>query len=208
VAQTDRVLHETEEAVVEQGGSEVRQRLLASATELFYAEGLRATSVDRVVEHASTTKVSFYRHFRSKDHLVVEYLRLLAEGEQGGMRAAIDGAGSRPGHALELLAVHLEAASRSAGFRGCPFINAAAEYPDAGSVVRRTIHEHRERCRRLFEEMIEPLGLADPEGVAADLMLLRDGVMVNGYLDSRGELAASFLRGSRALTASSAAGHH
>lgn len=194
--------------MVERGGSEVRQRLLLAATELFYAEGLRATGVERVVEHASTTKVSFYRHFTSKDHLVVEYLRVLAEGEQGGMRAAIDEAGARPDRALELLGAHLEAASRSAGFRGCPFINAAAEYPDSNSIVRQAIHEHRERCRRLFEEMIEPLGLADPEGVAADLMLLRDGVMVNGYLDSRGELAASFVRGSRALTTSgSGAGH-
>ncbi|RIX28563.1 TetR/AcrR family transcriptional regulator [Amnibacterium setariae] len=191
--------------MAERGASEVRRRLLAAATALFYAEGLRAVGVERIVEHARTTKVSFYRHFRSKDDLVVAYLRILAEAERAGMRMAIDAAGGDPHRALELLAEQLETAACATGFRGCAFINAAAEYPDAGSGVRRAVEEHRDRCRRLFEEMIGPLGLADPEGVAAALMLLRDGVMVSGYLDHRGALAASFLRSSRALTAAGAA---
>jgi hypothetical protein len=62
---------------------------------------------------------------------------------------------------------------------------------DADGIVRRTTYDHRERRRRLFEEMIESLGLADPRGFAADQILLRDGVMVVAHLDRRSELAES-----------------
>jgi AcrR family transcriptional regulator len=188
--------------MVEKAPSEMRQRLLAAATELFYAEGLRAVSVDRVVEHARTTKVTFYRHFKSKDDLVVAYLQNLAEQEQAGMRSVIAASDAQPARALGLLADQLGTAACATGFRGCPFINAAAEYPDPSSTVRRTIEAHRDRCRMLFEEMIAPLELDDQQGAAADLMLLRDGVMVGGYLDHRDTLATSFLRSSRAITGS------
>ncbi len=188
--------------MVEKVPNPMRQRLLVAATELFYAEGLRAVSVERVVERAQTTKVTFYRHFATKDDLVVAYLRGLADQEEGAMRAAITEAGAVPDRALELLAQQLASVACGAGFRGCPFINAAAEYPDAASAVRRTVDEHRDRCRAVLEEMVRPLDLADPRGAAADLMLLRDGVMVGGYLDHRDDLAESFLRSSRAVTAS------
>ena len=106
------------------GHPSTRDRILAAATELFYAQGIRATSADRIIEVVGTTKVTFYRHFRTKGDLVVAYLQLQAAAEREWMESARQ-AGD-PVASLRALATGIGAASCSPGFRGCPFINAAA----------------------------------------------------------------------------------
>lgn len=180
----------------------IRDRLVDAATELFYAEGLRAVSVDKVIERAGTTKVTFYRHFKSKDDLVVAHLERRAEQERDGILGAIAAAEGDPDRVFQLIAAQLGEFACLQGFRGCPFINAAAEYPDAASAVRLTVDAHRAWCKATFEQIVGPLGLPDAHAVADDLMLIRDGAMVAGYLDAADALAASFLRSARALTGS------
>jgi AcrR family transcriptional regulator len=180
----------------------MREVLVTAATELFYAEGLRAVSVDKVIEKAGTTKVTFYRHFKSKDDLVVAHLDVRAQQERDGILGAVAEAGGDPDRVFQLIAAQLGEFSCLQGFRGCPFINAAAEYPDPESAVRHTVDAHRAWCKNAFREIIEPLALPDPRGVADDLMLIRDGAMVAGYLDTPEDLEASFLRSARALTRS------
>jgi AcrR family transcriptional regulator len=177
----------------------VRARLVEAATELFYAQGLRAVSVDKVIERAGTTKVTFYRHFKSKDELVVEYLDGVSALEREGIGAAIAQGDGDVGAVLRLISETLGAMACRPGFRGCPFINAAAEHPDADSPVRRAVDAHRTWCRTTYEELAAPLDLADPAGAADDLMLLRDGAMVAGYLGRADTVAGSFLRSSRAV---------
>jgi hypothetical protein len=87
----------------------------------------------------------------------------------------------------------------SPGFRGCAFINAAAEYPDPDSPIRKVVDAHRDWYKATFESLVAPLGPADPAAVADDLMLLRDGAMVAGYLDRSAVVGASFLRSSQAV---------
>jgi AcrR family transcriptional regulator len=181
----------------------MRELLIGAATELFYAEGLRAVSVEKVIERAGTTKVTFYRHFKSKDDLVVAHLQRRAEQEREGIGAAIAAADGDADRVFQLIAEELGVLACGQGFRGCPFINAAAEYPDPASAVRKTVDEHRAWCKSTFENIVRPLGLDDPRGVADDLMLIRDGAMVAGYLDEPDAVAASFLRSARALTRTS-----
>ncbi|QIZ97772.1 TetR/AcrR family transcriptional regulator [Leifsonia sp. PS1209] len=185
--------------------SSMRERLIEAATELFYAEGLRAVSVDKVIERAGTTKVTFYRHFKSKDDLVVAHLQRRAQLERDGITGAIAAAGGSADRVFQLIAEQLGSMACEQGFRGCPFINAAAEYPDATSQVRIEVDTHRAWCKATFGEIVQPLGLSDPRGTADDLMLIRDGAMVAGYLDDADTLAASFIRSARALTGSGTA---
>lgn len=178
----------------------VRERLVEAATELFYAEGVRAVSVDKVIDRAGTTKVTFYRHFKSKDDLVLAHLERRARMEREGIGAAMAHAGGDTDKTFQLIAKHLGAMSCEPGFRGCPFINAAAEYPDPASAVRKTIRDHREWCRAAYTEIVRPLAPADSQAMAEDLMLLHGGAMVAGNLDADGDaLAASFLRSCRAV---------
>ena len=177
----------------------MRERLIEAASELFYAQGLRAVSVDKVIDRAGTTKVTFYRHFQSKDDLIVAYLESRAELERNGVDAAIAHGDGDVDVTLRLMAEHTGAAACSPGFRGCPFINAAAEYPDRDSAVRKVVDAHRDWWTSAFERLVAPLGLADPAAIADDLMLLRDGIMVAGYLGDPTKIAASFLRSCQAV---------
>lgn len=178
----------------------MRDALVTAATELFYAEGLRAVSVDKVIEKAGTTKVTFYRHFKSKEDLVVAYLEVRAQQERDGITQAMEAAGGDADRVFQLIAAQLGELACLQGFRGCPFINAAAEYPDPETPVRRLVDAHRAWCKDAFRAIAQPLGLRDSTGVADDLMLIRDGAMVAGYLDGTDALEESFLRSARALT--------
>ncbi|SEG95291.1 transcriptional regulator, TetR family [Actinacidiphila yanglinensis] len=177
----------------------VRERLIDAATELFYAHGLRAVSADKIIERVGTTKVTFYRHFRTKDDLVVAYLEGCATLERDGVGSVIAQAGGDVDTALRLISEAIGTLACSPGFRGCPFINAAAEYPDPAGSVRQVVEAHRAWYTKTFEQLIAPLGLPDQAAAAADLMVLRDGAMVAGYLGDPTAAAGSFLRGCRAL---------
>ena len=179
----------------------MRDRLIEAASGLFYAAGLRAVSVDKVIERAGTTKVTFYRHFKAKDDLVVAYLEASADRERQGVAAAFATSEGDVSLALARLGELIGASACRPGFRGCAFINAAAEYPDPASAPRQVVDAHRAWYRGAFEELVEPLGLPDPAAVAEDLLLVRDGAMVAGYLDDPARVAASFRRTSSALVA-------
>ena len=86
------------------------------------------------------------------------------------------------------------------GPRGCPFINAAAEYPGAGP-VRDLIGDHREWFRATLQQLAEGAGLVEPAEVAASLVLLRDAALVGGYLDGQDRGAPAFARTARGVIA-------
>ncbi|SNT10294.1 TetR/AcrR family transcriptional regulator [Rhodococcoides kyotonense] len=166
-----------------------RERILDAASEQFYAHGIRATSADRIIEQVGITKVTFYRHFRSKSDLVVAYLEQQAAGERDWMqsiRREDDPAGS-----LQALADGIGSASCRPGFRGCAFINAAAEFADPADPVRTAVETHRRWVLDHFAAIAHVAGVEDSGSAAQQLMMLRDGAMVSGYLGEASSVAAS-----------------
>ncbi|MEY9934076.1 AcrR family transcriptional regulator [Catenulispora sp. GP43] len=179
-----------------------RDRIIEAATGLFYAQGLRAISADKIIERTGITKVTFYRHFRTKDDLVVAYLEQRSEQERLDVAAILTQADGDPGQAIRLFAESVGAASCAPGFRGCPFINAAAEYADSDHPVRQTVAAHRNWFKTVLEEMITPLGLAEPASIADQLILIRDGAMVSGYLSDPTTVSQSLYRAAQAIISS------
>jgi AcrR family transcriptional regulator len=161
----------------------MRERILEAASELFYAEGFRAVSAEKIIARVGTTKVTFYRHFRSKDDLMVAYLERRAAEERTAIEELLALAVGDPQKALARAVDALMAAACQPGYRGCPFINAAAEYADPEHPVRLVVASHRRWQLRAFEQLLATLGIDDPAGAAGELMLLRDGAAVGGYLD-------------------------
>jgi AcrR family transcriptional regulator len=184
--------------------SPVRERLVEAASELFYAQGLRAVSADRIIERVGTTKVTFYRHFRTKDDLVVAYLEGRAAIEREGVGGAVARAGGDVETALRLISEGLGAVACSPGFRGCPFINAAAEYPDPEHPVHRAVLEHRQWLTGTVREAFRAAGHPDPDGAAHRFVMLRDGAMVAGYLDGGTTATTGLQRGLADLLAATA----
>ncbi|HEY5835703.1 TetR/AcrR family transcriptional regulator [Streptomyces sp.] len=168
---------------IERRRSLPRERLLRTAAELFYAEGIRAIGVDRLIAGAGVTKATFYRHFPTKDDLVVAYLRSRDSGVRGQVAEAAAAVAGDPRRILALLLDGLADEICGPGFRGCPFINAAAEYPDAAHPVRLLIDDHRAWFRTALAELAAGCGHPEPAKAAEALVLLRDGAMVGGYLD-------------------------
>ena len=179
--------------------SAARQRLLDAATDLFYNEGIHAVGVDRIIEVAGVTRATMYKQFAGKEGLVLAYL----ESEDRGLRALFAEAAQAsddPAELLDLVVAGIEHDIRERHTRGCPFINAAAEYPDAGP-VRELIADHREWFRGTLRQLAEAAHLRDPDGVAASLVLLRDAALVGGYLDGQDRVAPAFARTARELIA-------
>jgi AcrR family transcriptional regulator len=143
--------------------------------------------------------VTFYRHFQSKDDLVVAYLERRAALERDGISAAIALCEGDVDATFRFISEQTGIIACRPGFRGCPFINAAAEYPDPESPVRKTIDTHRGWYRSTFRELLSPLELPDVAAAVEGLMLVRDGAMVAGYLDDPDTLTNAFLRGCRAV---------
>jgi AcrR family transcriptional regulator len=163
--------------------SPVRERILAAADEQFYAEGIRAVSADRLIAAAGVSKVTFYRHFPSKDDLVVAYLEGRAAVERQVLEQFRDQAGDACG-TLMAIARGIADISCSPGFRGCPFINAAAEFADPAHPARKTIATHRAWFAAFVTDLLGEMAVDDRETVADELVMLRDGAMVGGYLGS------------------------
>ncbi|MFI9487541.1 TetR/AcrR family transcriptional regulator [Promicromonospora sp. NPDC052451] len=178
------------------GGSEARERLLRTASELFYAEGIHVVGVDRILAEAGVTRATFYRHFPGKEKLVEAYLGV----EDANLRGALEGARSVTDDPVELVGLIIQGIAEDVArhhTRGCPFINAAAEYPDPDSGVRRAVDQHRAWFRGVLEEALTASGVKDPVTAAGQLVLLRDAALVGGYLDGWDTVRVAFVDAAR-----------
>ncbi|WP_084101306.1 TetR/AcrR family transcriptional regulator [Demequina sp. NBRC 110051] len=162
-----------------------REDILAAASDLFTAHGIRAVSADRILADAGVSKVTFYRHFPSKDALVVAYLEAELERVQGLGHSA-------NGEPRAIAAIFENEMCRP-GFRGCPFINAAAEYPDPDHPVREVVVRFRDWMIDAIAAWARDRGAASPEDVARQVMMLRDGALVDGYVTGNPRRAADEL---------------
>jgi AcrR family transcriptional regulator len=154
-------------------------KILDVADQLFYAEGIHTVGIDRIIATAHVTKATFYKHYRSKDLLIVAYVRRRDES----VRTFIAGERERladPRAVLRSLVDSIGREARREHFHGCPFINAAAQFGDAEHPVRRAVAEHRAWYRSTLADLIAEAGHPRPEDAADDLLLARDGALSGG----------------------------
>src|SRR4029079_6900968 len=107
--------------------SKARQRILETAERLFYQEGVRAVGIDRIIAEARVAKMSLYKHFPSKDDLILEVLKYREEIVLGFFRSAMERHVKKAKNPLRAFFAALKDFFESPGFRGCPFQNAAVE---------------------------------------------------------------------------------
>lgn len=162
------------------GASAARRRLLDTATRLFYTEGIRAVGIDRIIAEAGVAKATFYNHFPSKDDLVLAYIE---EQDRLG-RDAVSALPEQPPRAMIAAVMgRVSEAVVAGGWRGCPFLNAAAEYPDPTSPVRQAIDARRSWHHGVLRELLEADGDPAPSVTASLLVALSDGLLEAAYLD-------------------------
>jgi AcrR family transcriptional regulator len=174
--------------------SEARSRLLETATRLFYAEGIHSVGIDRIVAEAKVTRATLYRHFPGKEDLVVAYLQAIHEVERDQFGKAL-GSGRPAADILRAIAKSIADGIQSAGFRGCAFLNAVAEYPDREHPVHKTVLAHREWFLRTITDLLAQVGETPPEPAGRHFVMLRDGAMAEGCLSDPVEVCDTFLQG-------------
>ena len=158
-----------------------RDRLLAAADDLFYAEGVHVVGVNRIVERAGVTKASLYNIFGSKDELVRAYLERHFRVRQRRI-AQILASHTAPRERLLAVFAEVEGFLAGSAFRGCRFIAAAAESQpgEAGAIVA---EEYRAWLWSVFTDLAEAVGARDPKQVGRQLFLLYDGAAVAARMD-------------------------
>ena len=180
------------------GEASARERILATASELFYREGIRAIGVDTVVERSGVSKTSLYRQFESKEALIAAvaaeqdrsfwaWWDRMEEQHADDPRALLD----------SLLSGIAERIGRPA-YRGCPFLNLATEFPDHSHPGRVIARGNKEEMRARLATIVARLGAADPNRVASQLALIINGAYATGLIaepaDLRGDLVYAALK--------------
>jgi AcrR family transcriptional regulator len=177
--------------------SEARERLLSTASQLFYSEGITSVGVDRIVAEGHTTLATFYRHFPSKQDLVINYLEAVHDAIAEEIAAATTQV--QGPEDVRALGEQVVSELGQKGFRGCAFINAASEYEDPDSPVRQVIASHRHWYYHAVRRAFDNAGHSHPGNAARHFLMLRDGAMTGGSLDSSVTAKRTFTRGVEGL---------
>jgi AcrR family transcriptional regulator len=165
------------------GKPRVRDRIFATASDLFYRHGIRAVGVDAIAQEAGTNKMSFYRSFPSKDDLVAEYLRRQqAEYFEWWDAAVAPHAGDARRQIEALFDAYLDLARFKAKAdsgcktsRGCALGNAAVEITEGNELLGGIVHAYKAEIRRRLRKLARDAGAREPEALGDALMLLMEG---------------------------------
>jgi AcrR family transcriptional regulator len=191
------------EASGSHSGADVRDKILATASDLFYQRGVRAVGVDLVVEKAGVAKTSLYRLFGSKDDLVLAFLQ---RRDQQFWKRWDEIAGQHSDDARAELNGQLDWIGQRVGephYRGCPQLNIAAEYPETEHPARKFAKEHKRELRRRLKVIAQRLKCPNPDELAGQLAVLINGAIVSTPIYEPGEATALLRRAADALISAS-----
>jgi AcrR family transcriptional regulator len=156
-------------------GKLARDRVFAVAADLFYRKGIHAVGVEEIVREAGVAKISLYRNFASKDELVVAYLEDRSNVFLRDWDETFDRYRDRPREQLRAVMTYIAERTTRDGYRGCPFINFCAEFPDASHPGRRVAQTTKKALRDRFLRLAEALRAPEPQRLADGFLLLMEG---------------------------------
>jgi AcrR family transcriptional regulator len=175
-----------------------RERILDTASELFYRDGYHAVGIDTIVAASGVAKMTLYRHFPSKDDLIAAYL----ERSNAEFMAWLEGAIAGVDEPRAKLVAAFDAVGKlatSARCLGCTFQGAASEFPEMAHPGHRVALAHKRALLERFAGLAREAGLGDPTRLAAQLLLLMDGAWVAARMFGPQNHAASVAEAARAL---------
>ncbi|MCA9040020.1 MAG: TetR/AcrR family transcriptional regulator [Planctomycetaceae bacterium] len=169
--------------------SSARQRIIETAEELFYAEGVRAVGIDRIIAEAKVAKMTLYNHFASKDELILAVLKYREEEFDDFLDATMNEFQAKGESRLEALFSALKTWFESPNFRGCSFINAKVELADPEHPASVFCSHHKRQFQKLIREIVASNGTPQSESVAAAIGLLVEGAIIMAVMQQSAEPA-------------------
>ena len=147
-----------------------RTRILEAAGRLFYTDGVRATGTEKIMAESGVAKATFYRHFDSKDNLVLAYL----EDRERQLWEYLNT--PQPPSDIFAALERLERSMNAPGVIGCPFLRVASEFPDTAHPLHQRVIAQKDRMLALFSALLKPLH-KDHKMIATQLLALVDGCL-------------------------------
>ena len=180
--------------------SKPRDRILEVASQLFYQHGIRAVGVDTIIAQADVAKMTFYKHFKSKDLLVLEFLKRRDEMWRAWFEAAVSRLAPDPKDRPLAIFDALEERFSQKDFRGCAFINTMVELADGDNIAHHEAAEHKLKVQKIVRSLLSEAGIKEPEALSKAFLLLMDGAIVTavrerkpGSAKAAKEIAATLL---------------
>lgn len=159
-----------------------RDELVQKALQVFYRNGFHATGMDMLVAETGISKTSMYKHFRTKEDLILAVLRLRDEHFRNWLYRRMEERADRPLDQLVAMFDALEEWFDEPGYKGCMFIKASAEYQEGGHPIHTQSADHKRLLERHVTHLAEAAGLNDPAAIARQLLLLKEGAIVTAHL--------------------------
>ncbi|WP_404786933.1 TetR/AcrR family transcriptional regulator [Altericista sp. CCNU0014] len=162
--------------------TDARDRILSTASTLFYQQGIRAVGVDTIIAQSEVAKTTFYRYFPAKDDLVVAYLEERNQKFWELFEITVSQFPDRPKQQLLAIFSWLDELLACADSQGCPFLAVASEFPEIDYPGHRVAIAHKTQLRDRLAALARSSGIAQAEALSAGLMLLVDGAFVQRRL--------------------------
>ena len=159
-----------------------RDELLHKALEVFYRNGFHATGMDCLVRETGVSKTSMYKHFRTKEDLILAVLRLRDELFRNWLYRRIEDLADTPRDQLIALFDVLAEWFDEPDYRSCMFIKASAEYQNTDHPIHKQSAEHKRILESYFTDLATKAGFSDPVELARQLLLLKEGAIVTAHL--------------------------
>ncbi|MBO0790505.1 MAG: TetR/AcrR family transcriptional regulator [Ktedonobacteraceae bacterium] len=176
-----------------------RQRILATATDLFSREGYRAVGTDTIIERSGVAKMTLYRHFSTKNELICAYIEQTIEDFWTWFKRVI---GEHPGSPREQLVAIFEMLATIVAdptFCGCSCLHAMVEFPQLDHPAHQVAFQHKQDVRTHFRHLADQAGAREPDLLADQLLLLMNGVLMQGRMQGPTDVASPVVQAARAL---------
>ena len=159
-----------------------RDELVQKALATFYQNGFNATGMDMLVKETGISKTSMYKHFRTKEDLILAVLRLRDENFRNWLYRRMEELANKPQDQLIAMFDALEEWFHEPGFKGCMFIKASSEYQDNSHPIHKQSADHKRMLESYVTELATKAGLTKPGELARQLLLLKEGAIVTAHL--------------------------
>ncbi len=159
-----------------------RDELVQKALQVFYQNGFQATGMDKLVAETGISKTSMYKHFRTKEDLILAVLRLRDEQFRNWLYRRMEELADSPKQQLVAMFDALEEWFGEPGYQGCMFIKASSEYQDASHPIHRQSADHKRLLEGHITELAEKAEIPNPSALARQLLILKEGAIVTAHL--------------------------
>jgi AcrR family transcriptional regulator len=159
-----------------------RDELVQKALKVFYTNGFHATGMDMIAAETGISKTSIYKHFRTKEDLILAVLRLRDEHFRNWLYRRMEELADTPKQQLLAMFDALEEWFNDSDFKGCMFIKASSEYQEASNPIHKQCADHKRMLESHIQNLVENTNLKKPDLLARQLLLLKEGAIITAHL--------------------------